>query len=216
MAAPEDDEKPASETNAEPARSEAKTEAFQTPDAPARDSQQTEAVTVPKSEAKPEAFAAAQGRSEPLPVLPGARKEPRLDDDEPRSDVSEVSDVGYYRAHPSRNGLIVALVGATLGFIFACVSTSDFMQHLDRQVHAIHCSFIPGAGKEMGDSGCRTVMMSPVQLVLPRERVGRRAGQPLGARGVRLPRLPRGAAALAQEARPRRDDLPRRRDAVCR
>jgi uncharacterized membrane protein len=28
-------------------------------------------------------------------------------------------------------------------------------------VHAIHCSFIPGAGKEIAESGCRTVMMSP-------------------------------------------------------
>ncbi len=35
------------------------------------------------------------------------------------------------------------------------------MQHLDRQVHAIHCSFIPGAAKEIAESGCRTVMMSP-------------------------------------------------------
>ena len=45
--------------------------------------------------------------------------------------------------------------------MFAAVSTSDFMQHLDRQVHSVHCSFIPGAGKEIGDSGCKTVMMSP-------------------------------------------------------
>jgi uncharacterized membrane protein len=53
--------------------------------------------------------------------------------------------------------LIAALVGAT----FSAVSTSDFMQFLDRQVHSIHCSFIPGAGVEVGESGCKTVMMSP-------------------------------------------------------
>ena len=56
---------------------------------------------------------------------------------------------------------MLTLAGALLGSVFASVSTSDFMQHLDRQVHAIHCSFIPGAGKELGESGCKAVMMSP-------------------------------------------------------
>jgi uncharacterized membrane protein len=50
---------------------------------------------------------------------------------------------------------------ALLGGIFSGVSTADFISHLDRQVHAIHCSFIPGAGSALGESGCRTVMMSP-------------------------------------------------------
>jgi uncharacterized membrane protein len=50
---------------------------------------------------------------------------------------------------------------AVLGGIFAGISTADFISHLDRQVHAIHCSFIPGAGSQLGESGCRTVMMSP-------------------------------------------------------
>ncbi|HEY3448213.1 MAG TPA: vitamin K epoxide reductase family protein [Myxococcales bacterium] len=49
---------------------------------------------------------------------------------------------------------------AALGAVFSAVSTNDFMRHLDRQVHSIHCSFIPGAGAELGESGCRTVMMS--------------------------------------------------------
>src|SRR6266508_2438037 len=57
--------------------------------------------------------------------------------------------------------LVVALAGALLGAAFAGLSTTDFMQHLDRQVHAIHCSFLPGAAKEIAESGCRTVMMSP-------------------------------------------------------
>lgn len=57
----------------------------------------------------------------------------------------------------------IALTGAAsvLGAIFSAVSTSDFISHLDRQVHSIHCSFIPGGGAEIGESGCRTVMMSP-------------------------------------------------------
>ncbi|MFO0723804.1 MAG: vitamin K epoxide reductase family protein [Myxococcota bacterium] len=50
---------------------------------------------------------------------------------------------------------------ALLGSVFAAVSTSDFIEHLDRQVHSIHCSIIPGAGQQIGESGCRTIMMSP-------------------------------------------------------
>src|SRR3954469_25425037 len=68
----------------------------------------------------------------------------------------EVSVVG---PHPSRVGLIIGLVAALVGVLFAAESTNDFMQHLDRQVHAIHCSFIPGAGKGLGESGCKAVMM---------------------------------------------------------
>jgi uncharacterized membrane protein len=60
-----------------------------------------------------------------------------------------------------RGPLVVALLAALLGALFSALSASDFMQHLDRQVHAIHCSFIPGAGKDIAESGCRTVMMSP-------------------------------------------------------
>ncbi len=57
--------------------------------------------------------------------------------------------------------LIVSLVGAVLGTLFSGVSTSDFISHLDRQVHSIHCSFLPVGNGELGESGCRTVMMSP-------------------------------------------------------
>lgn len=57
--------------------------------------------------------------------------------------------------------LAVALAGALVGAGFSALSTSDFVQHLDRQVHAIHCSFLPGASAEIAASGCRTVMMSP-------------------------------------------------------
>jgi uncharacterized membrane protein len=47
------------------------------------------------------------------------------------------------------------------GAAFSAVSTYDFVQFLDRQVHSIHCGFVPGASAELGDSGCRTAMMSP-------------------------------------------------------
>jgi uncharacterized membrane protein len=61
---------------------------------------------------------------------------------------------------------VLVLVGAVLGLVFAGISTYDFVQHLDRQVHSIHCSFIPGLGKEVGESGCQVAMMSPYSSVL--------------------------------------------------
>ncbi|MBA2541410.1 MAG: hypothetical protein H0V17_17345 [Deltaproteobacteria bacterium] len=61
--------------------------------------------------------------------------------------------------------LIVVIVGAVLGLLFAGLSTYDFVQHLDRQVHSVHCSFIPGLGKEAGESGCQVAMMSPYSSV---------------------------------------------------
>lgn len=64
-------------------------------------------------------------------------------------------------SNPARTWLWVTAVGALLGAAFAGVSTADFISHLDRQVHSIHCSFIPGASPQLGESGCRTVMMSP-------------------------------------------------------
>lgn len=56
--------------------------------------------------------------------------------------------------------LFAAAAFGLAGAFFSGLSTSDFIAHLDRQVHSIHCSFIPGASAQM-ESGCRTVMMSP-------------------------------------------------------
>ncbi len=62
---------------------------------------------------------------------------------------------------------LYGLVGsAALGFVFAAVSSADFIRHLDRQVHSIHCSFIPGAGNLIGESGCRAALMSPYSSLL--------------------------------------------------
>jgi uncharacterized membrane protein len=64
--------------------------------------------------------------------------------------------------------LIVALVASSLGFVFSAVSTYDFTAHLDRQVHGLHCSFIPGLGAPdvTGTSGCHATLMSPYSSVL--------------------------------------------------
>ena len=85
------------------------------------------------------------------------------------------------RPHPF---LILALLGALIGFTFASVSTSDFAQHLDRQVHGLHCSFIPGIGEgEETGSDCEVTLMSPYSSIMRTEVWG---GVPisLGAMGV--------------------------------
>src|SRR5215510_2174858 len=61
--------------------------------------------------------------------------------------------------------LVVVLVGALAVLVFAGVSTYDFVQHLDRQVHSLHCSFIPGMGHDTGTSGCQVAMMSSYSSV---------------------------------------------------
>lgn len=56
----------------------------------------------------------------------------------------------------------LALVASLLGFAFALSSTLDYTRHLDRQVHDIHCSFIPGLGADASQEGaCRAAMYSP-------------------------------------------------------
>lgn len=62
-------------------------------------------------------------------------------------------------------GLVAA--SALVGFLFAEVSSSDFASHLDRQVHGIHCSLVPGGGEldTRGTSGCHVTLMSPYSSV---------------------------------------------------
>jgi uncharacterized membrane protein len=68
------------------------------------------------------------------------------------------------RPHPLT---VLMLLAAVAGFAFASVSTSDFVQHLDRQVHGIHCSFLPGIGAaEASNTGCHVTLMSPYSSVM--------------------------------------------------
>ncbi len=55
---------------------------------------------------------------------------------------------------------VVLGVGALIGLFFASMSTYDFVMHLDRQVHDVHCSFVPGAGPGGAESGCQVTMVS--------------------------------------------------------
>jgi uncharacterized membrane protein len=56
---------------------------------------------------------------------------------------------------------VVALVASVLGLIFASYSTMDYAQHLDRRLHDVHCSFIPGAAPTSEAEACRAAMYSP-------------------------------------------------------
>lgn len=67
----------------------------------------------------------------------------------------------------TRRYAIGTLVFALSGFVFASVATYDFAQHLDRQVHGIHCSFLPGVVDASTEtSGCQVTMMSRYSSVL--------------------------------------------------
>lgn len=62
---------------------------------------------------------------------------------------------------------IATLVFALSGLGFASFSTYDFAQHLDRQVHDIHCSFVPGLVAASSEtSGCQLTLMSRYSSVL--------------------------------------------------
>jgi uncharacterized membrane protein len=72
---------------------------------------------------------------------------------------------GIMRERPQLATIVLA-VGAVLGLVFASVSTSDFAMHLDRQVHDVHCSFVPGlSGPDPGESGCQVTLVSPYSSV---------------------------------------------------
>jgi uncharacterized membrane protein len=81
---------------------------------------------------------------------------------------------------PVRIPAIVCLVGALLGLTFGVISTLDYAAHLDRQVHDLHCSIIPGAAaaaEQAVESGCRVAMNSPYGALM-RDRLW--GGIPIG------------------------------------
>ena len=64
--------------------------------------------------------------------------------------------------------LVVFVVAMVAGLVFSSFSTYDFVQHLDRQVHDLHCSFVPGLAEVAaeGQSDCQVTLMSPYSSVL--------------------------------------------------
>src|SRR6185295_12713249 len=69
----------------------------------------------------------------------------------------------------SRFPAILALVGAVLGLVFVTYSTLDYAQHLDRKLHDVHCSFIPGAPATSEAEACRAAMYSPYSALMREE-----------------------------------------------
>lgn len=61
---------------------------------------------------------------------------------------------------------MIALVASALGLLFSSNSTSDYAAHLDRRLHNVHCSFIPGAAATAEAEPCRVAMYSPFSALL--------------------------------------------------
>ncbi|HKY39266.1 MAG TPA: vitamin K epoxide reductase family protein [Polyangiaceae bacterium] len=60
----------------------------------------------------------------------------------------------------------IALFASLLGLLFASYSTLDYAEHLDRRLHDVHCSFIPGAAATGEAEACRAAMYSPYSALL--------------------------------------------------
>jgi uncharacterized membrane protein len=61
---------------------------------------------------------------------------------------------------------VITLVASVLGLVFAAYSTLDYASHLDRRLHDVHCSFIPGAAASSEAEACRAAMYSPYSALL--------------------------------------------------
>ncbi|MCA9576067.1 MAG: hypothetical protein KC668_11555 [Myxococcales bacterium] len=84
----------------------------------------------------------------------------------------------------TRHLTLATIAFALLGLFFASYATYDFASHLDRQVHGIHCSFLPGveaAGTE--SSGCQVTLMSRYSSVFRTQLWG---GIPISLPGMAL------------------------------
>ena len=66
----------------------------------------------------------------------------------------------------SKGPAAVALIGSLLGLVFSYSSTIDYAAHLDRRLHDVHCSFIPGAPPTSEAEACRAAMYSPYSAVM--------------------------------------------------
>ncbi len=65
---------------------------------------------------------------------------------------------------------LLAIAGSALGLAFAAVSTTDFAAHLDRKVHGVTCSFVPGLlASDAGANACATALYSPYSSILRRD-----------------------------------------------
>jgi len=63
----------------------------------------------------------------------------------------------------------IGVAGALWGLVFAGISSLDYASHLDRGLHDLHCSFIPGADASVSGEGCRTALNSPYSALFKQE-----------------------------------------------
>ena len=67
----------------------------------------------------------------------------------------------------TRTFAVGVAIAATVGLFFAGASTFDFVQHLDRQIHDLHCSFVPGlVAADDESTGCQVTLLSPYSSML--------------------------------------------------
>lgn len=70
------------------------------------------------------------------------------------------------RTPTAKESAVIAVAASALGLVFAAYSTYDYAQQLDRQVHAVHCSFIPGAPVSTeADNACKAALFSPYSAI---------------------------------------------------
>jgi uncharacterized membrane protein len=61
---------------------------------------------------------------------------------------------------------ILGIVASVAGLVFAAYSSVDYAQHLDRHLHDVHCSLIPGlASGSEDDNPCRAAMYSSYSAI---------------------------------------------------
>ncbi len=83
-----------------------------------------------------------------------------------------------------RIAAVATVVIALAGLFFASYATLDFAEHLDRQVHGIHCSFLPGVQEATAESSdCQVTLMSRYSSVLRTQVWG---GIPISLPGMAL------------------------------
>jgi uncharacterized membrane protein len=63
----------------------------------------------------------------------------------------------------------IGVAGALWGLVFAGISTLDYSSHLDRGLHDLHCSLIPGADASVSGEGCRAALNSPYSAFFKRD-----------------------------------------------
>jgi hypothetical protein len=65
------------------------------------------------------------------------------------------------RVEASRLYAILGIAGSFLGLVFAALSSVDYAEHLDRHLHDVHCSLIPGLVSGADEENpCRAAMYS--------------------------------------------------------